>query len=373
MELDKNSPLPRHFQLREAIKRNSIRKGMKKGDCIDSERDLAIKYGVSRVTVRRAISDLVDEGFLIREGRRGTFINDTSNHKIWIPNSDKRLIGVLLSNIYGRFASLLLESIEEDSSKNNYSQMLGNTADIQERALENIERFAREGVAGILFVPIAAENENEYNEKNNFLVNQMISKGMQIVFMDRYVEGVRVDTIITDNQDASYKATQHLINQGHRRIAFISTIYCTTEIDRMKGYQKCLMDNGIYPDVNLNRRQHNDDLEQIVDELLALPKPPTAIYAVNDYIATEIWHLLVKKGLSIPDDIALMGYDYFHNTAIPEHFITTTEQPMLEEGKLACQMLIERISGYTGDPRLVTLKSSFIKGKSTSAVAKPIV
>lgn len=363
MGLDKGSPLPRHFQLREAIKRDALRNGLSNGDMIPSERELVKMYEASRVTVRRAISDLISEGFLRREGRRGTFINDISRSEPILPNTESRLIGVLISRIQTSFSDKLLGGIDDECHDHGYSVVFGATDEDPQRAYRQIERMIAGGVLGFILVPVATDN---YTDVNDSLLAQVQAKRLPCVLLDRYIRGVRADTVVSDNFDGAYRATKHLIDQGHTRIAFIGYLSCSAVEDRISGYEKCLMDHGIVPDSELIASTVKPEhVKQAVTRLIEKNPDVTAIFAVNDARAMAVWERLTEMGLRVPNDIALVGYDNLYGSQGPGALLTTTEQPLGEEGRLACKMLLERIEGFDGPARFCVVKSVFVAGQTT--------
>lgn len=363
MKLDADSPLPRHFQLREAIRRDTLRNGLSNGDPIPSERELGKQYGVSRVTVRRAIADLIAEGFLRREGRRGTFINDVTRVGSWMPSQESRLIGVIISRIQTSFSDRLLGGIDDCCHDAGYSVVFGATDEDPQRAARQIERMATEGVAGFILVPVAGD---DYFSVNNRLLNQIRAFGLPFVLLDRYIKGSNADTVVSDNFDGAYRATKHLIDQGHRTIAFVGYPYCSSVSDRIAGYEKCLMDAGIAPDDSIVVSPKPDEVKSAVNQLMRKRPDITAIFAVSDPRAVLVWESLTEMGLRVPTDVALVGYDNLYGSAGPGALLTTTDQPLEEEGRLACQMLLDRIQGFDGPPRFAVAKSTFIVGQSTT-------
>ncbi|MEI6914131.1 MAG: substrate-binding domain-containing protein [Armatimonadota bacterium] len=203
------------------------------------------------------------------------------------------------------------------------------------------------------------------------LIEQITEVGLPVVLLDRYVEGSGLDTVISDNFDGSYRCTQHLVRLGHRHIAYIGYPSCTPVVDRVAGYRKCLMDNGICPDQSIIVQQHPrrdpaataTAMERMIEHLPSV----TAVMAANDDLATDVWASLSKMGLRVPEDLVLAGYDNANGKAGPTAMLTTVEQPLHDMGRLASRMIIERMEGYSGEPRLVTLESRFVVGRSTSA------
>ncbi len=364
MGLDSKSPLPRHFQLREAIMRDALRNGLSSGDPIPSERELAEKYDVSRVTVRRAVGDLVNEGFLRREDRRGTFIADASRATPWTPNPERRLVGVLLCRIANFFSERILRGMDDACHEMGYSVVFGSSDEDPLRAAQQIERMADEGVVGFIIVPLAGDQYREVNQK---LFDQIRAKGLPFVLLDCYVEGSGVDAVVSDNFDGAYRSTKHLIDLGHRHIAFLGYLTTSSLQERIAGYQKCLRDHGICPDESIIRRVRPQDVKDAVRDILQTNPRVSAIFALNDTKAMLAWEALREMGMRVPEHVALVGYDNMYGSSGPGALLTTTDQPLYDEGNVACRMLIERINGYSGEPRFAVLQSKFIQGHSTVA------
>jgi len=362
MALDNDLPLPRHFQLREAIVRDVLKNGMSSGDALPPERELAVNHNVSRITVRRAISDLVAEGFLRRQGRRGTFIDDVSCVTNRVLDSDRKLLGVLFSRIQTSFTGRLLHGMSEQAHAHGYNIVFGGTNEDPDKTAEQIDRMA-EDVGGFIMVPIAGEDAAAHNDR---LLHHMDARGIPFVLLDRYAPGWVVDTVVSDNFDGAYRATEHLVALGHRKIGFVGYLTCSAVEERISGYEKCLRDHGIFPDEALVTRPHPDHLKDTVQDLLKKQPSLTALFAVNDARAMLVWECLRELGLRVPDDIALVGYDNMYESQGPGALLTTTDQPLEEEGRLACKMLVERVCGFAGEPRLEIVKSSLIVGQSTT-------
>lgn len=366
MEIDKNSPLPKHFQLGEAIKSDIIKNSLSEGDMIPSERALSELYDVSRFTVRRAIADLVKEGILRREGRRGAFVNRIPSVGTWQPGSRRRLLGVVIPDIEDFFAARLVNGMDSLSHQVGYSIALGRTDEDLNRAMQQVERLIAEQVAGLVIVPVACDN---YVEANLSLFAMVRAAGIPFVLIDRYVEGSNADTVVSDNFDGAYRCVEHLIELGHRRIAYLGYPKCSTVDDRIAGYKKCLMDHRIHPDTQLVRAYHprrdREKTIQATKEFLQLEPKVTAIFTANDGVAMDVWAGLQEMGLQVPEDVALAGYDNASGHTGPGVLLTTTEQPLFEEGRLACRMLLERIEGFDGEARFECLKSTFVPGRST--------
>ncbi len=368
MQTDKLNPQPLHYQLGEAIKKGIHQQGLSEGDLIPSERALSQSYGVSRLTVRRALADLITEGILRREGRRGTVVNSVPSPESLENGSGRRLIAVLMPDMSDFFAVRFVSGMDDETQEQGYSIVVSGVDEDPGRAARQIDRLIAEQVAGFIMVPVACE---DYTQVNLDLIRRISDNGLPTVLLDRYVGGSGLDTIVSDNFDGSYECTQHLVRAGHKRIAYLGYPNCSPVADRVAGFKKCLMDNGICPDDSIILQQHPRRSRQAtvnaVKELLKRRPSITAISAANDDLATDIWAALGEMGVRVPEDIALTGYDNAGGIAGPAAMLTTVEQPLHDEGRLAGRMVIERIRGYKGEPRFVTLKSRLVVGHSTSA------
>ena len=291
---------------------------------------------------------------------------------MWQQSPRRRLLGVVIPDIEDFFAARLVNGMDSLCHQVGYSIALGRSDEDPERAARQIERLIAEQVAGLVVVPAACEN---YEEVNLGLVAMLNGAELPFVFIDRYVEGSKCDTVVSDNFDGAYKCTQHLVDMGHRRIAYLGYPPCSTIRDRIAGYKKCLMDNGILPDSALIVASHprRENTIEHTKHFLGLEPAVTAIFTSNDDVAMDVWSGLREMDLRVPGDVAIAGYDNAAGHMGAGVMLTTTQQPLFEEGRLACQMLLDRIDGFSGEPRFACLKSTFVPGRSTVSAGVAVV
>jgi LacI family transcriptional regulator len=154
------------------------------------------------------------------------------------------------------------------------------------------------------------------------------------------------DAVLIDNFKGAYKATTHLIEQGHRRIGCILGLANSQlTFERLAGYRQALEDHSLPFDETLLRTGDYTSPTGLMRgrELLELPEPPSAIFACNDMMALGAMQAINERGLRVPDQIAVIGFD---GIALTEHMypaLSTVEQPIMEMSQLAIGMLIDRI------------------------------
>jgi LacI family transcriptional regulator len=180
--------------------------------------------------------------------------------------------------------------------------------------------------------------------------------GIPMVFLDRRPPlGFDADFVGVDNAGAAQRAVQHLISLGHRHIAHISNLdFVSTVEERFLGYRRALTHAGIpfrpelvLRDPGTSMEDYREDCAPLVEALIALPDAPTAVFAVNDIVAHRVVMAIRERGLRVPEDISVVGFDGIERwgTALP--FLTTADQPFEHLGAVAAELLQERIGENT--------------------------
>jgi LacI family transcriptional regulator len=167
-----------------------------------------------------------------------------------------------------------------------------------------------------------------------------------------------------------YTATEYLISLGHRRIGIITCpLHLTTSRARLAGYREALERAGIAVDPALIHEGNyllGDGVRQ-THALLDLPDPPTAIFAGNDAQATGVYQALYERNIRVPDQMSVVGFDDVMYTAQMSPPLTTVHQPLVEMGRMAANMLLRLISGFSLDSNHVELSTSLVVRESCAA------
>ena len=355
MIIDRNSPIPQYFQLQTWLIEQIEQGVFKPNDKIPTEEELAQITGLARATIRQAIQNLANMGYLARKRRLGTFV---LNRKI--ETAKRTIIGILVPDIRKGYAPELARGAEDEAAMSKHSLILCNTDDLFVKADFHADRLIDNDVSGVIFVPTAASDE-----KNRLIVEKFARKNIPVVLADRSIPNLNVDLVTTDNFEGAYKLTSYLIDKGHKKIAITLSTLFSTERQRLDGYKKALADHGLQIDPTIiitdNGPFNEKQYLKYARTLLKQSKKVSAVFAGHDRIALLFYSAASEMGLSIPEDISIVGYDDLHFTTIS---LTTMHQPIYEMGQESMRLIMSRISGDIKKPKKIELKSHLIEGCS---------
>jgi DNA-binding LacI/PurR family transcriptional regulator len=196
------------------------------------------------------------------------------------------------------------------------------------------------------------------------------------VLVDRELPDLQLPAVLIDNERAAYKAVRHLIARGHTRIGMLAgRPSFSTNIQRIAGYRRALREAGLDLDPQLltTGGSSTEAGARAARQLLELDAPPTGIFAGNNLVSTGALHAIVSKGLSVPEDVALVTFDDlpFPWSDVFRPRLTTVAQPTYELGRRAAEMLI-RLVRTSGQPRTrrVILEGKLVVRESSGAFAR---
>lgn len=198
--------------------------------------------------------------------------------------------------------------------------------------------------------------------------------GIPLVAIDPHTKSDGLPSVQSDNVIGAVMATRHLIEMGHRRIAFIagrSDLSSSTQ--RQQGYEQTLAQAGIPVDPSMVRNgSYNREIARTAAfELLSHPHRPTAIFAANDLSALGTMDLAREIGLRVPQDLSVIGFDDIPEAAQSRPPLTTVRQPLQQMGRVGVRMLLDRLGGATDGPQSVTLTTSLIRRGTTAPPPPP--
>lgn len=330
--------------------------------------DVAKKVGVSTATVSRALSN---SGYVRKDLKEQ--IQQVAREMDYQPNSLARglvtkesyILGLIMPDISNPFFPAVARGIEDVANENGYNVLLCNTDGSSRKETDYINVLRSRQADGVIFTT------SQVNPKN---AKMLIDAGIPVVLADRRMS-IACDSVVAENVTGAYRAVRHLLDIGHTRIGVIAgPMGVATSEERIEGYRKALLESGIAVQDALicegNYRQHSG--YECVGKLLELPDPPTAVFACNDLMAVGALSALEDRGLRVPDDVAVVGYDDITVASVTRPRLTTVAQPKYEMGAVACKMLIERLKNpdkpYQSivlDPQLVIRESSVVMTRTT--------
>lgn len=271
-------------------------------------------------------------------------------------------IGVLVDDLANPFFATLAKAVENSARLRKYVVLIGSSDDNLRREREVISAFCARRVDGLIVVPAAGSHR--------FLRDQMAA-GTKVVCVDRPADGLAVDTVVVDNRNGAHGAILHLLERGHRRIAFLGDRDDLWSVqERFEGFADALATEGLVPDPGLIRHglQTRAAAAQAAAALTRLPEPPTAMFASNDLMTMGAVDGLHGRAGSI----ALVGFDEFELADKLTPRVTVVAQDPAAIGATAAQLLFARIGGDTSPPRDVVLLTRLVARGSGEIAPLPV-
>ena len=361
----------RHTQLMTYFRERILDGRLRAGTRLPADGELAAQYQISRDTVRQALALLSHEGLIERVQGRGTFVSQPPSNDSLVTQVKPKQIGLVLNRTLRTQVNMnLLVGVEQAAKSHGYSVSFTYAEGNQEQQARDIARLRANHVSGMI-IYLTGDTTRDAS------IQQLQADHVPFVLIDRYIPNLAIDYVGLDNVGGGYRATEHLLILGHRRIGFIfsyeETLQTTSVYERWQGYCKALQKYGVPYDETLvvpDFRQLQTGLssphEGLV-EFLQRPDRPGAIFAVNDYVALDVMQAAKAIHLRIPEDLAVVGFD---DTGFAAHVnppLTTIMQPFIDIGLRAGTLLISRIEGIFGVPKHIELPTNLIIRESCGA------
>jgi len=362
------APGSTHGRIRSELERRITGGAWPVGTRLPPEPVLARQLGVSRGTLRRALGTLREHGLIEAAPRRGSFVISAVR-----TTAQSRQIGVVVPSIAKPSAASLVQAIEDELHRHGYSMLFGSSGASSAQESGRVRRMLENGVSGFIAYPI------DY-EPDVGLYAELKASDVPLVFIDRYLPGLRADAVVADNVSGAYEAVKYLADIGHRRIGFVSTdnLATTSVADRLQGYRQALVAAGLTYDDELvlwripvagagwelteSQRSENGNL---LCEFLS-ESSPTAVFTLHDRLAFHLHQAAAVLGRRVPDDLSIVAFsdDPLAQTLLPG--LTVVEQPRDRIGRLAAQLLVRRIQGSGEEPARYSLATTFHLRRSTA-------
>jgi len=374
------SRTPLYRQIKEYV-RNQIEQSVwLANDKIPSENEMAGQFKVSRITIKNALQELIEEGLIYRIQGKGTFVAQDKLGEPPVYRPEKRqgdlTVAFLMPRIDNRFTANLLHGIENQLAEEGVNLLFRTTGDSQETEKELLNQIVRSGVNGIIIYPAQGQS---YNEE----ILKLTLNEFPVVVVDRYLRGVETNYVCSDNVTGAFEATEHCYRMGHRRIGFITThVEGTSSIeDRLTGYEKALSENGILIDrylrlTDLESKQVNRILqdgasdpaskERIVQYLERNPEL-TAVIAVNSSVGLTVMEAAKQLSRRVPEDLSVVfldDYELSAFSAIPPTFVNQEEYTV---GREAVKLLVSVMSNPKQKRRKIVVPTRLVVRASSSA------
>lgn len=323
--------------------------------------DIARELNLSKSTVSRAltghpnVNEKTREAVLSLANKWDYQRNDLA---IRLITSKSLTLGVIVPEFLTAFFPQVVVGAQEVASKAGYNIIVSHSNESYETEVANTKVMLANQVDGVL-VSITKETRNFEHLKT------FQRKGIPIVFFNRVCEEMCVPKVVVNDYEGAYRAVEHLIQSGKKRIAHLAgpdSLAISRErlngyLAALKKYNMQVQDELIIPcDLSVEK------VRIYVKHFLEMIPPPDALFAINDPAAIEAIQMIKKKGLRIPEEIAVVGFTDSYASALIEPGLTTVAQPVMEIGRTAVQLLLDQINREVTEWKAVTkmLKTELI-------------
>jgi len=256
---------------------------------------------------------------------------------------ESRSIGLIIPDIENPFFPALVRGVQDMAQQHNYAVILCNTDGRVEEEEKYIQFLFNKRVDGMIFT-------ESFNNKKNMAL--LASTGIPMVLLDRRVEGMQASAVVTDNRLGAFMATEHLIQLGKQRIAFLNgSVKLSSGAERANGHRDALRTYHVEYDHQLviNGAFTYDSGYEAADNLVRSGQSFDAIFASNDMIAIGAIECLATHHIRVPQDVGVVGFDDIRMAAWYKPALTTIRQPVYDMGRCAVTILVEQITGQRDD------------------------
>jgi len=336
--------------------------------------ELCRQFDASRTAVRKALHRLQAEGLVTIRPGRGVFVAG----KTAIPRtrSAKSLtVSFITPAIDDPLPAAIQAGLADALSKSDIRLFVQSAEWSVSRELEIVRRLRHDDVQGAVILPTSGDAMRDE-------IEALQEAGWPFVLVDRTFEGIRSSSVCVDNIQGAVLAVQHLIELGHRRIGMIGHLSTSSNRDRHLGYRRALSSAGMAYDERLVAQcdQRDKDKEPRMggmaemEQLLAMPDPPTAVFAANDHYALGAIWAAQKAGLKVPGDLSVIGFDGLGMEQSVPGGLTTIRQPGKQIGQKAGELLALQLASATNECLYTTqalyLRAVLVPGATTAPPRK---
>lgn len=357
--VNKESPLPRYVQARRYLENLIRTQGIGPGDQLPSERELSARFRVSQMTMNRAIQDMVRDGILFREVGRGTFVMQQDAHAVH--NGAIALVTLFSPGFIKRDAyfSEIMRGIQSAAFDTCWDLLL-----LHEALDDGTSARLKSRADGFLFMTPPDEAIPA--------LRRMMAERMPFLSVGSSWLDESIPALDTDNIIGAALAVEHLVKLGHKRIGIVGAPEnMTNSRDRHIGFRDALVAHGIeyHPEwfvpcasASTVSREEMEALVRVMEG----PEPPTAFFAAGYEMAVHSIEALQNRGLTVPDDVSVVGFDDKFSAAFLHPPLTTVAQPLDAMGRRAVERLEESVRGSTPESIIERLPTRLVVRRSTA-------
>ena len=270
-------------------------------------------------------------------------------------------LGLILPDLRNPFFTEAVRGVEDVAQSRGYTVLLANSDEDTEREARHLRVLRAKHVDGLILAPAGGS----YAE-----LEQLVDARFPLVLLDRDLAGLGTPAVMLDNEAAAHAAVDHLIRLGHQRVGMITgRPPLSSTVERQRGYRRALDEAGLPFDERLVETGGStvEGGAAAASTLLERLPPPTALFAANNLMTIGALMAIERHGLSVPGDVALVGFDELPWADVFRPRLTTVAQPLYELGRTAAELVLEQLSGAGHHPRRVLLAGTLVVRDSSGA------
>jgi GntR family transcriptional regulator of arabinose operon len=374
IKIDDDKTVPKYKQLQFEIERLIMENLLAVNTMLPGENAFFKWLGLSRTTIRKALQELEEAHLIYRLPGQGTFIGrkphiPTSNGEKLKSSQMKQVIGVVVPHITNEIYPFIIESIEQTVHNRKICVFSANSGGRRGKELQIVNEMINNSIDGLIIEPLYSKMEGD----NSPLVSLLKSLTIPVVLLNNDIQSFECSKIIQNDEDGARLLTNHLLEHGHKRIAYIYNDCVNVAFERRNGYRAALAAAGI---------QHDPELEVAYNDEEGLVYPGylltkgllertdlgiTAIFYFNDDLALQGMAAAQNMNLEIPGDLSVVGYDDIPRSCLNGIRLTTVSHPKKLLGIWAASLLLEQFDQIeTPVHRKITVQSSMVFRDSVS-------
>lgn len=357
----------------EKIETKILNEEYKLNEKLPSEKELADEFNVSTITIKRALTELKEDGYISRKPKEGTtVISTTKNPDISKSNSiTNPIIGLVVTNFDETFGTGILNGILEEKSDKVHI-IVKKSLGIEKKENEAIKELLELNIHGLILLPSSSKYLSP-------IILDLASQQFPMVMIDRTLDNLPISSITTNNIEAAEIITTHLIELGHKNIGLLTSSNLVSSVEeRIQGYVQAHAANHVTMDPSLRQSIINsvipnshstveDDIKSVANFIKDHPNM-TAIFATEYNIALIIKQACLLIGKKIPEDLSVVCFDhpnhYFDKSAFT---FTHIEQKQYETGKMCINQLLQQINEPDNIIKNI-IKANLVIGDSTTTL-----
>ena len=308
--------------------------------------DIARELNLSSATISRALKDKQNVNTITKKKIRDKAEELGYRHNSFASNLRKQkthTIGVIVHELNSSFIASVLSGIEKITTLAGYDIIIAHSGESSAKEIGNTLNLFHKRVDGLIA-------SLSFDTANLDHFNPYINKGIPVIFFDRVEDLAHTTKVVIDNYKAGYKATQHLVEQGCKKIVMVtSSLKRNVYADRNKGYLDALADNNIHFQndwVIVNKLSEQTAIDS-AHRLLKMKPRPDGVFCTSDFIAAACIRTMKEYGVRVPEDMAFVGFNNDVIGKIVEPSLTTINYPGIEMGEMAAQRLIDKLTGVS--------------------------